>query len=327
MATSKQPRQSQAEGWLPPLSFATLIGVALFVIYIGSAVLSALPLHQSHSYGSVGSLYSRAEEQKYCARQQPNIDTCFHPAARTNRTIYMQPYGGLGNRLRAVASAFTVAREVDARVVIVWLDKEEGFRGRFEDLFEGPRIPVGCFPGGAVREEHARCKVHRVNHVNEWMEVKGRFESVGGREVLCLQSMMFLTDKQRDVGWFYDLLRPVERIEAAIRAFQHKVGWFEWGQWVGVHIRRTDLRLRCNTDNCKDGVKAQDVLPLSKYTDVLEKVATMAQKTGKKPRFYLATDDAVTETHVREELRRAANLTGGEGRQHCQAFILPLFAN
>lgn len=67
-------------------------------------------------------------------------------------------YGGLGNRLRAVASALVLGQEADANVVIVWMDKEHGFRGGYYDLFESPKIPIGCFPGNALRESYARCK-------------------------------------------------------------------------------------------------------------------------------------------------------------------------
>lgn len=77
---------------LPPLSFATILGMALFTVYIGSAVLSALPFHLQSSYDGVGALYTAAEEAAYCAANFPEADTCFAPSTTTNRTIYMQPY-------------------------------------------------------------------------------------------------------------------------------------------------------------------------------------------------------------------------------------------
>ena len=230
-----------------------------------------------------------------------------------NNACLLLRYGGLGNRLRAVASALTVAREVDARVVIVWVEKEHGFRGAWGDLFAAPRIPLGCFPGDALDEARAACKVHRINHYSEWEGVKDKFERLGDSEVLCMQSMMFLTYKQRGMAWFYSLLRPVARVAGAIAAFQQRVGWDAWGQWVGVHIRRTDLKLKCrDADKCADGVKAQDVLPLSSYTAILQQVVHMAARSGDKPRFYLATDDAATERFMREELLRVANASEGE---------------
>lgn len=98
----------------------------------------------------------------------------------------------------------------------------------------------------------------------------------------------------------------------AINTFKQDNKWSEWGQWVGVHIRRTDLRLLCNTADCRDGLKVQDVLPLSAYSDVLKKL-TMLAKSVQKPRFYLATDDPKTEAIIREELKSVANVTEENG--------------
>lgn len=211
-------------------------------------------------------------------------------------------YGGLGNRLRAIASALTLGQEINANVVIVWMEKEHGFRGAWGELFESPRIPVGCFPGKAIREDHAACKVHRVNHHSEWTVVKNKFERFGDQEVLCMQSMMFLTKKQRGIEWFYKLIRPTTKIAQRIKDFQTAVHWDWWGQWVGVHIRRTDLKLKCNTDKCDDGVAATDVLPLTRYTDILKDILSMKSASTGGLRFFLATDDAATEDDVRHTL-------------------------
>lgn len=123
-----------------------------------------------------------------------------------------------------------------------------------------------------------------------------------------MQSMMFLTEKQRGVGWFYSLLRPSAPIADTIAAFQKSVNWDGWGQWVGVHIRRTDLRLLCNTDDCIDGLAATEVLSLDKYTRILDQIVKLGEISGDKPRFFLATDDAETEEAVRVALKRHGSL-------------------
>lgn len=121
---------------------------------------------------------------------------------------------------------------------------------------------------------------------------------------------MFLTEKLRGIKPFYANLKPVASIQKAIDSYKKQVGWNEWGQWVGVHIRRTDLRLKCNTADCRDGVKAEDVLPLAAYTEVLKTIIRLA-KSVEQPRFYLATDDPETEVAIREALSNAANLNEG----------------
>ena len=143
--------------------------------------------------------------------------------------------------------------------------------------------------------------------------MKNKFEIQGDKEVLCLQSMMFLTEKQRGVGWFYSLLRPAAPIADAIAAFQKSVNWDAWGQWVGVHIRRTDLRLLCNTDDCEDGLAATEVLPLEAYTSILDQVVRLGEISGDKPRFFLATDDPKTEEAVRATLKKHTHLRDDDG--------------
>jgi hypothetical protein len=143
--------------------------------------------------------------------------------------------------------------------------------------------------------------------------MKNNFEIYGDKEVLCMQSMMFLTEKQRGVGWFYSLLRPAAPIADAIAAFQKSVNWDGWGQWIGVHIRRNDLRLLCNTDDCTDGISATEVLPLEKYTSILDQIVKLGDISGEKPRFFLATDDAKTEEELRMALKKYGNGSADDG--------------
>ena len=64
--------------------------------------------------------------------------------------------------------------------------------------------------------------------------------------------------------------------------------------WVGVHARRTDLMLRCTSSNCAEGISVEEALPLSKFTDTMKEVASLAPQ-GSRIRFYLATDDPIAE--------------------------------
>lgn len=91
--------------------------------------------------------------------------------------------------------------------------------------------------------------------------------------------------------------------------------WREWGSWVGVHIRRTDLMLHCNTADCSDGVKVEDALPLSAYIDIMKQVLALAgNATADAPRFYIATDDAGAEDEIRRELTKALEERNGGRR-------------
>ena len=94
LITRRKPYIHEQRGFLPPLSLASILGIILFFAYIGSAVLSALPIGKStlKSFSGVGALYTSSEEAAYCAAEQPEYDSCFSPATPTNRTIYMQPW-------------------------------------------------------------------------------------------------------------------------------------------------------------------------------------------------------------------------------------------
>lgn len=124
MGLSKRARYVEDRAWLPPLSLPSVIGVALFIVYVGSALFSAVPQRPA----GPAPLYTRAEELEYCSSKLPQLECLYSTSPASNRTIYVQPYGGLGNRLRAVASGLTVAKEVGANVVVVWADREHGFR-------------------------------------------------------------------------------------------------------------------------------------------------------------------------------------------------------
>lgn len=59
--------------------------------------------------------------------------------------------------------------------------------------------------------------MHTVNSLEAWRAVKDsawqRVRGPEGRqeEVLCVKSVMYLTEKQREIGWFYRQLVPAAR--------------------------------------------------------------------------------------------------------------------
>ena len=236
------------------------------------------------------------------------VFNCFTETIHCCGDLLVYRYGGLGNRLRGTASALSLAKQKDANVVIVWTEKEWGFRGAWSELFDAPKIPIGCFPGDVVREEFAECKVHLVNNKHEWNAVKNEFEKrPDGSEVLCLRSMMFLTGKQRDISWFLRLLRPSEAIVKAINEFKAAVKWNEWGSWIGMHIRRSDLRLKCNDLDCESGLFAAETLSLDRYIDLIKRIVHLKSKDS--PRVFIATDDAAAEAEVKNKLAKQLDLS------------------
>lgn len=156
--------RSYERRWLPPLSAGAMLGMFLFFLFIGSAIKSMFS-----PVGTMQDLYSpaalRAQEKAACALKGPPLPPPCPTSARNatiaastpRKIIFMQPYGGLGSRLRGVASALTLGRAEGVQVVIVWQDAEHGFTGAWGELFEEPKLPLGCFPGAALRPETAAC--------------------------------------------------------------------------------------------------------------------------------------------------------------------------
>ena len=57
--------------------------------------------------------------------------------------------------------------------------------------------------------------MHTVNSRSEWLGIRDQWERIrDGDEIidaLCMKSVMYLTDKQRELKWFYKMLKPAPR--------------------------------------------------------------------------------------------------------------------
>ena len=316
-----QRNLSSYEGrWLPHPSLGTFVGMALFFMFIGSAIRSVLPSNKGSLMGDTSSAAAslRAEEEAtVCSRTAAALphSSCSNSSSSSSprKVLYMQPYGGLGSRLRAVASALTLQKEhTDVDVVIVWQNAEHGFVGAWDQLFSGPELPLGCFPPrnvkkhGALFPDSAACTVHTVNTRKDWYNLQNNWETMtaGGEDIraLCEKSLMYLTEQQRELAWFYKLLKPAKIIQTQVDAFMDAQNWKDPATtWVGVHARRTDLKLRCTSENCKEGVDVNLALPLSNFTTVMKELADLAP-SDTKIRFYLATDDPLAEDEMKAQL-------------------------
>ena len=54
---------------------------------------------------------------------------------RAKLNLYIEPKNGLGNRLRALASAYVIAKNTNRKLIVVWL-KDEHCEADFFDLFD-----------------------------------------------------------------------------------------------------------------------------------------------------------------------------------------------
>lgn len=326
--TSKAWREHRAydRHWLPPFSLPTLIGVALFITFIGSSIASLF--HNAADMYQMNKIQS--EEEAECASSSlpfsgttsllPCLNNSNNAKATTTTTIattkilYMQPNGGLGSRLRGIASALALGREVNAHVVIVWQRKEYGFYADWRDLFQQPKLTIGCWPSGKSRRpEKAACQVHSITSRRQWLQLQ--HDNVGwerdahnnGTEILCFTTNMYLTEKQNDLEWFYQQLVPAPGVLLSTDHFMMTSSWTNRSAWVGVHIRRTDLKLRCTSATCAEGVPVDKALPLEMYINVMKKI----QRLNPDVRFYIATDDSRVEREIMMKMNGMASPTRG----------------
>lgn len=239
------------------------------------------------------------------------------------RTLYFEPIAGLGNRLRALASAVIVARTFGVGIKMVWKSEPPcpacsihyaAFVSTWDDLFVKPKIPrADNFPGTNVSmwdekwlerfpDGHGpggkppdNCTIHVVNSYEGLAEVlTSGWETVLGQEVVCAKGTSWLTRRgEYDAAPFFGYLRPAPVVQEMIDRFKASVQW-DTTQWICTHVRRTDLTIRGNGTRF-----AADVIQLGGYTRVIKallELATIDQDT----RVFLATDDAAAEKEIQE---------------------------
>lgn len=244
------------------------------------------------------------------------------------RTMYFEPVAGLGNRLRALASAVVVAREAGVGLKVIWREEVEcgpmcgsmpPFNSTWGDLFSYPKLRLASnFPGSnySVHEENVwlrpnmsvinpdmppvvagfNCNVHNAQSYGHLKELLANsWTHVNGEEVLCIKSELWLTKNgERDGKFFYRLLQPSPLVKKMMDDFKLSIGWDE-RHFIGVHIRRTDLAIT-QPDGTKK--KMENLLSLSKYIDVMRKLTALA--TGVKGiSYFIATDDIEAEKMMR----------------------------
>ncbi|KAK9809849.1 hypothetical protein WJX72_000335 [[Myrmecia] bisecta] len=212
------------------------------------------------------------------------------------RLMYVQPYGGLGNRLRAVASALTESKSRGFDVRIVWQAHElTAFNAEWSDLFSGPELPFATWPGGSTDPMEAKCQMHDIEtpaHFASIASKRSNWKMINGRPTLCVRTLRWLCSQNpRFTHWFYPLVKPSPRVAELMETFKEEVRWNTGTQWIGVHIRRTDLPLA--------GKRAADVLPLSTYKDIVKVLLSFPYSWDHNVRIFLATDDPAAEEDFR----------------------------
>jgi hypothetical protein len=218
----------------------------------------------------------------------------------TDKTLVIRPIGGLCNRLRAMGTAFEIARWQNRRATVLWHVNDE-LGARWSDLFEPLEqaalvdIPERGLAGLPLRLRHAYAMLP-ASRPAAWLAVRlrrGRFDRVfppgecrsralekkGYKDVFSCRALLFvyydwLVDGQVDFAF----LRPRPEIRERINAITTLFG----PRAVGVHIRRTD------------SAEAIRRSPIELFEQRMGELVAADDRTL----FYLATDDPAVEKRL-----------------------------
>ena len=211
-----------------------------------------------------------------------------------NGSLLFVPSGGLANRMRALASAYTLTQTVDSRLQVVWF-QDWGMQAAFTDIF-------GPTPLLAVREatwsdhllyDRARPKNLYLTKLPQWLLFDRRIKE---QQVWWLKRDGFDFEAwacgqrcymscYQVFGTFPDalygqLFHPVKEVMQQVDAFCQQFS----AHTIGLHIRRTD--------NAESIAKS----PTSLFVDKVKEEIDRHEDS----KVFLATDDEAVKQEFRE---------------------------
>lgn len=197
------------------------------------------------------------------------------------KTIVIQPFGGLCNRMRTIASVVELAEKLHCKIKVLWV-KDSALNASFESLFEGFPYEVVETRRGSFFQKFfffLYTKALKYKYVGEnWVSTKARrkeerlwLDELKGQN-LYLESC---SDIYKDKG-VYNIFNYQKALGKHI--ITNKEGF------VGIHIRRSDNEMSIKYS------------PTSLFIDAIEKEI----KQNPVVKIYLATDDLREEASLRD---------------------------
>lgn len=194
--------------------------------------------------------------------------------------LIIQPIGGLCNRMRAINSAYLLAKERKEQLVVIWFVNHE-LGCPFQELFKETKElkVINIHSKWNLMKMWYQLTSHLVNN-----ETIRQHKGDGLLDEAYRQSLpkkvYIATEEHFYPCHDYHLFIPTEEIQKRINHMQEKLGEHA----VGVHIRRTDNKPAMAKSSTNAFIKA------------MEKEVTVNPDT----RFYLATDDLSEEEALRK---------------------------
>jgi len=175
--------------------------------------------------------------------------------------MYVEPLGGLCNRMRTIASFYTVAREAGRGLTVVWL-RDGGMNCPSARLFTLP-ADVKVIEGPYVTKPVMRLRsvARKLTHRAEGRRFDRTVENWEAKKALTPESVRALGEKSLYASscysleshyekYDYSIFRPAPDIEALADGVTKGFPL----NCVGVHIRRTDNEKSIETSRTADFV-------------------------------------------------------------------------
>lgn len=231
------------------------------------------------------------------------------------KTLHLEPYGGLCNRLRAIDAALALCEELPMKLTVHWF-LDGGIGSRMDALFVLP--PGMGLVQSDIRTFWGKCQEKLIKRVIKWCggytpvflrlgdaeEEKRRIRSVRITRIKSCEAFY-------GNGRFLRQLKPVPELQAVIDSYKDRLG----GAAVGVQIRRTDHELAIKHSK------------LENFARLMEQ--ELAANAGQV--FFLATDDPGVETEMLARFPSATiivqknKLFGRDGPEGIKAAVIDLY--
>jgi hypothetical protein len=206
--------------------------------------------------------------------------------------LYVEPLGGLCNRMRTIASFYTVAREAGRGLTVVWL-RDSGMNCSCARLFTLPSgVTVVEGPYVSKLRMRLRSIARKLTHRAAGRRFDGTVENWEAKKALTSESVRKLGDESLYASSCYSLEDAYEKYDYSIfqpapdiEKLADEVTKRFPVHCVGVHIRRTD-----NEKSIKSSQTAD-------FVERMRREVAEDEKVG----FFLATDSVEEERTLKRE--------------------------
>lgn len=142
-------------------------------------------------------------------------------------TLYLRPQWGLGNRLRTMSGAFTVAKKMNARCLVLW-DINDHFPQHIEELYSN--IPLTTTLPDDIKTE-------AVHNACEW---KSTLQDLKQKLPCLINSCLFeISDTEKDRHEFYSWAKLTPTVSNWVDTYGKELRTSE--PTIGLHLRQGDI--------------------------------------------------------------------------------------